>query len=46
MLETEHCLQEREKERVRVEPGLRESEAAYETNNCGELRVRWRELPH
>ena len=46
MLETEHCLQEREKERekVRVGPGLRECEAGYETNNCVELRVRWRGL--
>ena len=36
MLETEHCLQEREKERekVRVGPGLRECEAGYEIINC------------
>ena len=44
MLETEHDLQEIEKKRdkVRDGPGLKECEAGYETNNCEELRVRWR----
>ena len=48
MLETEHGLQEREKERekVSVGPGLGECEAGYETNNYGELRVRWSGLLH
>ena len=36
-----------EKERkVSVGPGLRECEAGYQTNNYGELRVRWRGLLH
>ena len=36
VLETEHGLQEREKERekVRVGPGLRECEIGYKPNNC------------
>ena len=41
VLETDHGLQEREKERekVRVGPGQREFEAGHETNNRGDLRV-------
>ena len=35
---------ERKRDKVRVGPGLRECEARYETKNCGEFRVRWREL--
>ena len=46
VLQTEHGLHKREKERKRdklaVGPGSREYKAGYETNNCGELRVRWR----
>ena len=34
-------IQDGEREKVRVGPGLRECEAGYETNNCGKLRVRW-----
>ena len=30
---------QRMREKVEVGPGLRESEAGYETRNCGELRV-------
>ena len=46
MLETEHYLQEREKERekVRAGSGLREREAGYETNSCGDFRVKRRGL--
>ena len=33
---------ERRREKVRVGPGLRECQVRYETNNCGEKRVRWR----
>ena len=41
VLQTEHGLHKREKERekVAVGPGPRECKAGYETNNCGELRV-------
>ena len=47
MLETEHGLQERDKEEVvGVGPGLREFEAGCETNNTVELRVRWRGHMH
>ena len=42
VLQTEHGLQKREK--VALEPGSRDCKAGYETSNCGELRVRWREL--
>ena len=31
-------------EKVAVGAGPRECEAEYETNNCGELRIRWREI--
>ena len=44
VLQTEHGLQKREKEKVADGPGSRECKAGYETNNCGELRVRWRKL--
>ena len=46
VLEIEHGLHKREKkrEKVAVGQGPRECKAGYETNNCGELRVRWREL--
>ena len=44
VFETEHGLQktEKEREKVMVGPGSKECIAGYETNNCGELRVRWR----
>ena len=35
---------ERKRAKLRVGPGLGECEARYETNGCGELRVRWRGL--
>ena len=43
VVQTEHCPQKTEKERgkVAVEPGPEECTAGHETNNCGELRVRW-----
>ena len=37
-------IRERKREKLAVGPGPRECKAGYETNNCGELRVRWREL--
>ena len=35
---------ERKREKVAVGPGSKGCYAGHETNNCGELRVRWREL--
>ena len=35
---------ERKRWKVAVGPGSGECKAGYETDNCGELRVRWREL--
>ena len=35
---------ERKREKLAVGPGSDECKAGYETYNCGELRVRWREL--
>ena len=35
---------ERKREKVAVGPGSGECTAGYETNNCCDLRVRWREL--
>ena len=37
-------IKERKREEVAVGPGPRECKAGYETNNCGELRVRCRGL--
>ena len=37
---------ERGRWNVWVGPGLRECNAGYETNNCGEFRVRWSGLLH
>ena len=44
VLETEEGLQEGESKRGKesVGPGLRVCKAGYETNSCGDLRVRWR----
>ena len=42
MLQTVHDLhKEREGDNLAVGPGSRERNTGYETNNCGELRVRW-----
>ena len=35
---------QRKREKLAVGPGSRECKAGHETNNCGELRVRWRGL--
>ena len=35
-------IRERKREKLAVGPGPRECKHGYETNNCGELRVRWR----
>ena len=35
---------QRKRGKVAVGPGSGECKAGYETNNCGELRVRWRGL--
>ena len=45
VLQIKNGLQKTEKrEKVMVGPGPRGCNAGYETNGCGELRIRWRGL--
>ena len=48
VLQTEHGFHKREKgrEKLAVEPGPGGCKAGYETDNCGELRVRWGNYAH